>query len=110
MLKRVLGRRILSGLCLLLVGATLTSTTTFAADEGADLAWKYHCTTCHGVTGKSNAQRYPNLAGQNSIYLVSRLKYFRDGVEPGNQMNAQAAPLSDETIEVLAEYFSRQSN
>jgi cytochrome c553 len=109
MLKRVLGRRILSGLCLLL-GTALTSPTIFAADEGAELAWKYHCTTCHGVTGKSNAQRYPNLAGQNNIYLVSRLKYFRDGVEPGNQMNAQAAPLSDETIELLADYFSRQSN
>jgi|TARA_B110000967_G_C18838911_1_gene538303 cytochrome c553 len=92
------------------VGAALISPTVFAADEGADLSWKYHCTTCHGITGKSNAQRYPNLAGQNSIYLVSRLKYFRDGVEPGNQMNAQAAPLSDETIELLAEYFSRQSN
>ena len=109
MLKTVLGRRILSGLCLLL-GTALMTPTTMAADEGAELAWKYHCTTCHGVTGKSNAQRYPNLAGQNSIYLVSRLKYFRDGVEPGNQMNAQAVPLSDETIELLADYFSRQSN
>ena len=109
MLKRVLGRRILLGLCLLL-GTALMTPATMAVDEGAELAWKYHCTTCHGVTGKSNAQRYPNLAGQNSIYLVSRLKYFRDGVEPGNQMNAQAVPLSDETIELLADYFSRQSN
>ncbi len=109
MLKRVLGRRILSGLCLLL-GTALMTPATMAADKGAELAWKYHCTTCHGDTGKSNAQRYPNLAGQNSIYLVSRLKYFRDGVEPGNQMNAQAVPLSDETIELLADYFSRQSN
>jgi len=109
MLKRVLGRRILSGLCLLL-GTALMTPATMAADEGAELAWKYHCTTCHGDTGKSNTQRYPNLAGQNSIYLVSRLKYFRDGVELGNQMNAQAAPLSDETIERLADYFSRQSN
>ena len=109
MLKRVLGRRILSGLCLLL-GTALMTPATMAADEGAELAWKYHCTTCHGDTGKSKTQRYPNLAGQNSLYLVSRLKYFRDGVEPGNQMNAQAVPLSDETIELLADYFSRQSN
>ena len=80
------------------------------AEEDAELAWKYHCVTCHGVTGLSSSQRYPNIAGQNAGYLVSRLKYFREGQEPGNQMNAQAVALSDEDIQRLAEYFSRQAN
>jgi cytochrome c553 len=109
MVRKVLGKPVRVGLCLL-AGAMITSPTIFAADEGADAAWKYHCMTCHGEDGKSNAQRYPNLAGQNSMYLVSRLKYFRDGVEPGNQMNAQAAPLSDEVIQILADYYSSQAN
>ena len=78
-------------------------------EDGARLAWKYHCVTCHGQKGISNSDRYPNMAGQNVAYLVSRLRYFRDGVEPGNQMNAQAAPLSDEDINKLAEYFNRPS-
>ena len=78
-------------------------------EDGARLAWKYHCVTCHGQNGVSNADRYPNLAGQNVAYLVSRLRYFREGVEPGNQMNGQAAPLTDEEINKLAEFFNRPS-
>lgn len=78
-----------------------------ASDEGKALAWKYHCITCHGQQGISNSQRYPNLAGQNVAYLVSRLRYFRDGVEHGNQMNGQAAPLSDEEITKISEFFNK---
>jgi cytochrome c553 len=80
------------------------------ADDDAELAWKYHCVTCHGQAGIASSDRYPNLAGQNVGYLVSRLNYFRDGNEAGNQMNAQAVLLSDEDIQNLAEYFSRQAN
>jgi cytochrome c553 len=75
-------------------------------DEGARLAFKYHCTTCHGQNGIASSDRYPNLAGQSVPYLVARLKYFRDGTERGNQMNGQAAPLSDDDIEKLAAYFN----
>ena len=75
--------------------------------DGAELAWKYHCVTCHGDKGKSKEARYPNIAGQNALYLESRLKYFRSKVEAGNQMNAQAAPLSDAEIKTLSEYFSQ---
>lgn len=80
-----------------------------ASEEGKALAWKYHCITCHGTQGVSNDQRYPNLAGQNVAYLVSRLRYFRDGVEHGNQMNGQAAPLSDDEITKISEFFNKPS-
>ncbi len=79
------------------------------ATDGAELAWKYHCMTCHGRNGVASSSRYPNLAGQNEAYLVSRLRYFRSGVEHRNQMNAQAAPLSDEEIDALARHYSRMS-
>ena len=78
-------------------------------EEGAELAWKYHCITCHGEDGRADSTRYPNIGGQNQMYLVSRLKYFRDGKEAGNQMNAQAVLLSDEVIEKLATHFSKKS-
>ena len=80
-----------------------------ADGDGAALAWKYHCVTCHGERGKSNDVRYPHLAGQNAAYIEARLKYFRAGEEPGNQMNGQAAPLSDEDITVLAKHFGAMS-
>ena len=86
-------------------GTALANT---AAEPGAELAFKYHCRTCHGEGGRSEAVRYPKIAGQTRLYLESRLKYFRDGVEPGNQMNAQAAPLSDDDIAGLSDYYSRQ--
>ena len=87
----------------------LATPTSHAAedDSGARPAWKYHCITCHGKKGVSNADRYPNLAGQNVTYLVSRLRYFRQGDEVGNQMNGHAKQLSDKDITTLAEYFNR---
>ena len=91
---------------LLAVGISLASAASADAEEGARLAFKYHCTTCHGQNGIASSDRYPNLAGQNTAYIVSRLKYFRDGSELGNQMNAQAAPLSDEDMEKLAAFFN----
>ena len=108
MLRKVLGIRVVASACALLVG-TLCSTT-FAADAGENAAFKHHCLTCHGWEGKSSAPRYPNLAGLNAAYLVSRLKYFRAEEEPGNQMNAQAVLLTDEEIDLIAEYFSKQAN
>lgn len=74
--------------------------------SGEELAWKYHCMTCHGEQGRSNSSRYPNLAGLPAPYIESRLKYFRSATEHGNQMNGQAAPLSDVDIMILAEHYS----
>ena len=109
MLSKVLGNRVAVSVCAMLIG-TLLSSTTLAADEGEKAAFKHHCVTCHGYDGKSNASRYPNLAGQNAPYLAARLKYFRAEEEPGNQMNAQAVLLTDEEIDLLADYFSKQAN
>ena len=109
MLSKVLDPRVAASVCVVGVGMLL-SPTSFAADEGEKTAFKHHCVTCHGYDGKSNASRYPNLAGQNAPYLVSRLKYFRAEEEPGNQMNAQAVLLTDDEIDLLAEYFSKQAN
>ena len=109
MLSKVLDLRVAASVCVVGVGMLL-SPTSFAADEGEKTAFKHHCVTCHGYDGKSNASRYPNLAGQNAPYLVSRLKYFRAEEEPGNQMNAQAVLLTDDEIDLLADYFSKQAN
>ena len=109
MFSKVLGPRAAASVCVVGVGMLL-SPSSFAADEGEKTAFKHHCVTCHGYDGKSNASRYPNLAGQNAPYLVSRLKYFRAEEEPGNQMNAQAVLLTDDEIDLLADYFSKQAN
>lgn len=100
-----------SGQAILLTLAMFACSATAAASDsadvpGSDLVWRHHCITCHGLNGVANSDRYPNLKGQNAIYLEARLKYFRAREEPGNPMNAQAAGLTDDEITKLAAYFS----
>lgn len=106
--RRPIGRAV--GLALATVAALAAAEPSAAADaaNGAKLAFKYHCMTCHGERGHSADGRYPKLAGQHAAYIESRLNYFRNAVEPGNHMNAQAVHLEDEEIADLAAYFSEQ--
>jgi len=64
------------------------------------------CMTCHGSNGVSVMEDFPNLAGQKPTYLKKQLRDFRDGNRKDPVMTNMAAPLDDEVIEALAEYFS----
>jgi len=48
----------------------------------------------------------PNLAGQPRPYLVSQLKAFRGGKRQHEVMSVIAKPLTDDDIELLADWFS----
>ena len=53
---------------------------------------------------------YPNLAGQNALYLEHALKAYRDGQRTGGTadiMAPQALHLSDGGIADIAAYYSR---
>ncbi|NJN53037.1 MAG: cytochrome c [Gammaproteobacteria bacterium] len=102
-------RLYLLGVALTLPATGTSASGAEASGDGANVAFKYRCMTCHGVTGKSNSARYPNLAGQHAAYIDARLKYFRAETEPNNVMNGQAAPLNDEEIAAVANYFSEQA-
>jgi cytochrome c553 len=64
------------------------------------------CITCHGMSGLSNIPDAPHLAGQPRIYLVAQMKAFRSGSRQHAVMNVIAKPLTDEDIEVTADWFS----
>jgi cytochrome c553 len=64
------------------------------------------CASCHGVTGISAAEGFPNLAGQKAGYLANALKAFRSGDRKAPIMNNMAANLTDGDIENIAAYFS----
>jgi len=71
------------------------------------------CAGCHGMDGKSVAPGFPNLAGQDKLYLINQLKAFRDKERTGTQsaiMYGMAAGLSNSDIDNLAAYFSSLSN
>ncbi|HEY4211161.1 MAG TPA: c-type cytochrome [Steroidobacteraceae bacterium] len=67
------------------------------------------CTACHGLTGVSENEDWPNLAGQRALYLSKQLDAFRMGTRKNPLMTAMAKSLSDEDVQDLAAYFSVQN-
>ncbi len=63
------------------------------------------CSACHGTNGEGGMG--PALAGQTIEYIVGRLNQYKNGEKVGGQSNlmwGQAAGLSDQDIQDLAEY------
>lgn len=71
------------------------------------------CATCHGPHGHSFSPKFPVLAGQHAGYLVAQLQAFkaqtRGDPDALGYMWGMAAPLSDQLMASLADYYSRQS-
>lgn len=64
------------------------------------------CGACHGANGGGGVG--PALAGKGIDYIVDRLVAYRAGETVGSQSNlmwGQAAGLSDQDIQELAEYL-----
>ena len=65
------------------------------------------CGACHGAQGGGGVG--PALAGQSVEYIVGRLNQYKAGEKVGSQSNlmwGQAAGLSDQDINELAEYVA----
>ena len=63
------------------------------------------CGACHGADGGGGVG--PKLKGQTAEYIAGRLNQYRNGEKVGNQSNmmwGQAAGLSDQDIDDLAQY------
>ena len=67
------------------------------------------CQACHGTGGISRNPRIPNLAGQQTDYLVAQLRAFRGGTRKNDLMESVAAQLSDADMTALAHYWNSQS-
>jgi len=70
------------------------------------------CATCHGAGGRSISPKFPSLAGQHASYLIAQLKNFklqsRGDPDALGYMWGMAAPLNDELMAALADYYNRQ--
>jgi cytochrome c553 len=67
------------------------------------------CAACHGPTGISNQDVWPNLASQKSSYIVKQLMAFKDGARTDPVMSAVAKILTGQDVQNLAAYFSAQA-
>jgi len=77
-----------------------------AGDVDAGKAKAASCAGCHGATGISSNPMWPNLAGQQSGYLVKQMKAFRDGTRNDPMMSPMAKPLTDTDIDNIAAYYN----
>lgn len=77
-----------------------------AGDAKAGATKAAVCAACHGPQGISVNPLWPNLAGQQEVYLDKQIKAFRDGsrVEPTMQPFVQN--LSDQDVADLAAYYA----
>jgi cytochrome c553 len=92
-------------LCLLIAGLQFPAVG-HGADINAGKAKSATCAGCHGTAGIATGPVYPNLAGQQTAYLVKQLRAFRDGTRHDPVMGPMAKPLSDTDIQNLAAYYN----
>lgn len=90
---------------LLVVSLGLAMQGTLAQDAKTKAAT---CGACHGPDGNSVNPEWPSLAGQHPTYVVAQLQAFKSNVRKNPNMNAMAAPLSDQDMSDLAGYFAGQ--
>jgi cytochrome c553 len=79
-----------------------------ATDSAAGEQKAAACMGCHGPKGKSSSAQWPNLAAQQSTYIVNQLNAFKTGTRSNPMMQPMAANLSDDDINNLAAYYSSQ--
>ncbi|WP_061796703.1 c-type cytochrome [Serratia ficaria] len=94
----------------MLLAAGLFSLPAMAAgDAAAGKEKSAGCMACHGAEGKVKVPMYPNLAGQNTLYLQHALQAYKKGERNGGQaevMKAYVSGLSDADIADLAAYYA----
>ena len=70
------------------------------------------CATCHGPQGNSISPKFPRLAGQSAAYITAQMKNFknhaRGDADAVGYMWGMAAPVDDDLIVGLADYYSKQ--
>ncbi|MFW5444571.1 MAG: c-type cytochrome [Methylococcaceae bacterium] len=67
------------------------------------------CAGCHGLKGISTFPFRPNLAGQDTDYIVSQLKAFKSGFRTNETMKQISESLSNEEMTAIANFYARQS-
>lgn len=100
-------------LTFLLAAAPLSAAVAQSAEPATTPAAAAICAACHNPDGNSAIPEYPKLAGQHAEYLLKQLHDFKPvGDKPAARDNAvmagMVAPLSDEDMVALANYFSAQ--
>jgi cytochrome c553 len=95
-----------------ILGLTVLSFNTLAADAAAGKGKAAMCAGCHGMDGNSPLASNPKLNGQNEKYIAKQLKDFTVPADKGGRfspiMGGMAAGLSEVDRANIAAYFASQ--
>lgn len=103
-MKKLIGTTVKVAMAVALV--TVGSQTMAAGDAAAGKAKSVTCAGCHGASGISSNDLWPNLAGQKAGYLTKQIKAFRDGQRNDPMMSSMVKALSDQDAENLGAYYA----
>ena len=92
---------------LLLFCSISYSCTGLAAEVSRGAMLSNSCAACHGTDGKSPGA-IPAINGKSAGFIVESLKEFRSGARPSTVMGRHATGYSDEEIQLIADFFSKQ--
>jgi cytochrome c553 len=67
------------------------------------------CANCHGEGGNSVRPEVPNLAGQNTAYLVEQMRQFGDGLRRNEFMQGMIRAMSTDEKVGMALFYSQQT-
>ena len=68
-----------------------------------------YCISCHGLSGITVNDQWPNLAGQQQKYLQNQLRAYKNGTREGSVMQVIVKEINDSQITAVAEYYSQLS-
>ena len=86
-----------------------------AEQPGSSAAAKAnHCVGCHDIAGYRSVfpdvYPVPKIGGQSAAYIARALRAYRDNTRIHPSMNGIAAQLSDEDINILAEWYANKNS
>ena len=83
-----------------------TAIAKMTGDAAAGKASAGSCSGCHGDSGVSPNDTWPNLAGQSGAYLVRILAAYKSGDQSDAMMTPIAQAPSDADVQNLAAYYA----
>ena len=107
-MKRKVCLHLIMGMAALTFSITFMAATSMAATPSKVEIMAHACLTCHGPNGVGSG-KIPELNGLEKNDITESLFGFKSGTEKSTIMGRHVKALTDEEINLLADYFAALS-
>ena len=66
-----------------------------------------YCKACHGMRGETINKEWPNIRGQQAVYLKKQLQAFKSGERISARMQPVISHMGEKEFDALAAYYSQ---